>query len=86
MPTAFEEFIDFIVGGTTAESVIAYRPSDAARARVMDLIHRQKIAGLNQDESAELDQCLQLEHLLRMVKARACQRIAEVRAKPAKVE
>jgi hypothetical protein len=76
MPTAFEELIDFIAGGTTPESIVAYRPSEAARTRVMDLIRRQKSEGIPEDETEELNQCLQLENLSRLAKARARQRLA----------
>ena len=76
MPTAYEEFIEFIVSGTTAVSVAAYHPSEAARARVLDLIRRQKTENLGEEKTAELNQCLQLEHLIRMAKARARQRLA----------
>jgi len=76
MPTAYEEFIEFIVNGTTAASVAAYHPSEAARARVLDLIRRKKTEALGAEETAELEQCLQLEHLIRMAKARAHQRLA----------
>lgn len=76
MPTAYEEFIEFIVSGTTPETVVAYRPSEAARERVLDLVHRQKTSGLSAEETAELEQCLQLEHMIRMAKARARQRLA----------
>jgi hypothetical protein len=78
MPTAFEEFIEFIVNGTTAESVVAFHPSEAARERVADLIRRQKSASLTTEETAELNQCLHLEHLIRLAKVRARQRLAGV--------
>jgi hypothetical protein len=75
MQLAYDEFVDFIVGGTTPESVIAYRPSEATRARVFDLINRQKTASLAPEESAELSQYLMIEHLMRLAKARARQRL-----------
>jgi hypothetical protein len=76
MTTAYEEFIDFIAGGTTPESVVAFRPSETARERVTELIRRQKTGGLTQEETAELNQCLQLENLIRLAKARARQRLS----------
>jgi hypothetical protein len=76
MATAYDEFIEFIAGGTTPETVVAFRPSEAARARVSELIQRQKSESLAAEEIAELDQCLQLEHLIRLAKARARQRLA----------
>jgi hypothetical protein len=75
MQLAYNEFVDFIAGGTTPESVIANRPSEATKARVFDLINRQKTASLDPEESAELSQYLMIEHLMRLAKARARQRL-----------
>ena len=70
---AYEEVIDFIAGGNTPEAVVAFRPSEAAHARVRDLLARERADGLNAEEKSELDHYLQLEHLMRLVKARARQ-------------
>lgn len=70
------EFIDFIAAGTTPEQVIAFRPSLGAQKRVEDLITREKEEGLSPDERAELDHFFDLEHILRMAKARAEQILA----------
>jgi len=68
---AHEEIIDFIASGTSPENVIAFRPSPKSRQRVMDLIAREKANGLSPEETAELNDYLQLEHLMRLAKARA---------------
>lgn len=68
---AHEEIIDFIASGTSPENVIAFRPSPKSRQRVMDLIAREKTNGLSPEETAELNDYLQLEHLMRLAKARA---------------
>ncbi|HEX4808066.1 MAG TPA: hypothetical protein VH325_04005 [Bryobacteraceae bacterium] len=65
------EFIDFIAAGTTPEQVIAFRPSAVAQERVAQLITREKEDHLSMDEQAELDYFFQLEHILRVAKARA---------------
>jgi hypothetical protein len=75
MILAYEEFVDFLAGGTTPQGVIDFRPSDATKTRVADLIHRQKSATLSAEETAELSQYLQIEHLMRLAKARARQRL-----------
>jgi len=71
MILAYDEFVDFIAGGSTPQSVIDFRPSEQTRAHVADLIHRQKTASLSPEETAELNQYLQIEHLMRLAKARA---------------
>ncbi len=68
---AYEEIIDFIAAGTSPDGVVAFHPSEEAKARVADLIQREKASSLSPDETAELNHYLQLEHLLRLAKARA---------------
>jgi len=67
----YEEVIDFIAAGTTPQSVIDFRPSDAAQERLEDLLSREKEGLLSAEEKFELDHYLQLEHLMRLAKARA---------------
>lgn len=71
VPTAYDEIIDFIASGTTPDSVIAFHPSAETKARVEDLLYREKTEGLSAEETAELEHFLQLEHLMRLAKARA---------------
>jgi hypothetical protein len=51
--------------------VIAFRPSAAAKARVADLLARNNAGTLSPAEASELDHYCQLEHIMRMAKARA---------------
>jgi hypothetical protein len=67
----YEEIVDFIAAGTKPSDVAGFQPSEESRRRVGDLITREKDAGLSADESAELDHYLQLEHIMRLAKARA---------------
>jgi len=73
----YQEIVEFIAGGTTPSSVAAYRPSKAAKARVEELIRREKSDGLGAEETAELEHSMQLEHLMRLAKARA-RRMTEI--------
>jgi hypothetical protein len=73
---AYEEVIEFIAAGTSPSRVIAFRPSEAVKERVADLIHREKTTGLSPEEKSELDHYMQLEHLMRLAKARAHQYVA----------
>jgi hypothetical protein len=73
---AYEEVVDFIAAGPSPGKVIAFRPSDEARERVADLVHREKTDGLTPEEASELDHYLHLEHLMRLAKARAMQHAA----------
>ena len=71
MERAYEELVDLIAGGTTPGKIIAFRPSEASKNRALDLIQRKKMDSLSVDESSELEHYLQLEHLMRLAKARA---------------
>ncbi len=68
---AYFEFIDFIAAGTTPKKVIQFRPSSQAQERVEELIAKERDELLSDDEKSELDYFLQLEHILRVAKARA---------------
>ncbi len=68
---AYDEIIEFIASGTSPVSVIAFNLSESAKTRVEELIHREKTVGLSTDEKSELDLYMQLEHLMRLAKARA---------------
>jgi hypothetical protein len=72
---AYEEVIDFIAAGSPA-AVVTFRPSENARARVADLLAREKVQALGADEAAELNDYVHLEHLMRLAKARAHQFLA----------
>jgi hypothetical protein len=71
MIRAYDEFVEFIAAGTTPKSVAEFQPSDTAKSRVADLTRREKTSGLTPEECSELDHYLQLEHIMRLAKARA---------------
>jgi len=73
MTKAYEEIIEFIAGGATPDAVVRFRPSTEARQRVEDLLHRQRAGTLTAHEAADLSHCLELEHIMRLAKARARQ-------------
>jgi hypothetical protein len=70
---SYLEIIDFIAAGTTPQAVVDYHPSAEAQQRVAELIAREREGGLSPEEKAELDHFMDLEHILRMAKARAQQ-------------
>ncbi len=71
MTRVYEELIDFLAGGFTPDSLIAYQPSLEAKRRVEDLIRREKNEGLMPDETSELNHYMEVEHILTLAKARA---------------
>jgi len=73
---AYEELIDFIAAGTKPNDVINFEPSQAVKERVAYLIHTEKTSGLTSEEKSELDNYMQLEHIMRLAKARARRYVA----------
>jgi len=69
---ASEEIIDLLA---EAPNVLTFTPSDNARDRVWELIDKEKSGALTEDEKYELDHYAQMEHLMRLVKARAKRRL-----------
>lgn len=67
------EIVDFIAAGTTPEAVMDFHPSREAQQRLAVLIEREKTGSVSPEEKAELDHFMELEHILRMAKARARQ-------------
>ncbi len=74
---AYLEIVDFIGPrghpGATPEAVAHFRPSPEAQQRVAELIEREKECGWPPEEKAELDHFMEVEHILRMAKAKARQ-------------
>jgi hypothetical protein len=71
MTRVYEEIVDFIAAGSTSADVATWSPSDAARERVGELLAGEQNGTLSPDDRAELAHYLELEHLMRLAKARA---------------
>ena len=68
----YEEIVEFIASLSPRE-IVGFKPSEEARERVWDLLERQKTSPLPTEEKAELEHYLEVEHLMRLAKARARQ-------------
>ncbi len=71
----YDEIIEFIAAGTTPQSIIDFKLSDAAKDRLEDLVYRAKTEALTGSDQQELDYFLALEHIMRLAKAKAHQYI-----------
>jgi hypothetical protein len=71
----YQELVHFIAS-LNPRKVLEFKPSEHARQRVLDLIDRRKSDSLCSDEKAELDLCIEIEHLMWLAKARARQLLA----------
>ena len=68
---AYEEIVELIAAGPSVDTVANFQASSQAKARVELLVRKEKTEGLSGEEKLELDDFMQLEHLMRLVKARA---------------
>ena len=71
----YEEIVE-VIAALSPREIIEFKPSDEARERVWGLIERQKQEPLAADDKVELDHYLEVEHLMRLAKARARQLLA----------
>lgn len=70
---SYDEIVDFFAAGTTPEAVVAFRPSKETTGRVAELVARSKDGSISTEEQSELEDYLQIEHILILAKARARQ-------------
>ena len=65
---------------TSAEQVLALRPTPKLARRVRHLLDKNREAGLSTTEHDEMDAYLRVEHLVRLAKGTAALQLKEVRA------
>jgi hypothetical protein len=73
---AYQEIIDFIAS-ENPKQVTGFTPSHAAKQRVLDLIEKEKSQIISEAEKTELEHYMQLEHIMRLAKAKAHQLLNE---------
>ena len=74
---AMIEVAQFLVSVPSPEQIIAFHPSQAATARVYELIEAERDHALSPDERYELDMCTTLEYLMDMIKVEAHRKLAQ---------
>ena len=70
-PHCYHEIVELFASGATPEKILNFRPSPETQERVRELLSRNKDGSLSTEELAELEHFSDLEHFLRLVKARA---------------
>jgi hypothetical protein len=71
MTAVYEQIIDFITAGKTEAQIESWQPSAEVKAKVWQLIEAEKQGSISPDDLAELNHYMELEHIIRMAKARA---------------
>lgn len=72
----YAEFIEFVTSQPTLEAMANYHLSDSSEARLSALLEGNRNGTLTTDEQTELDDYIRLEHLLRMLKYAALEKLA----------
>ena len=77
MIKAYSEIVEFIASGSTSRSVADFCASSETKERVAELIKREKNSTLSDEERVELDHFLEVEHIMRLAKAKARKLVKE---------
>lgn len=70
---SYDEIVDFFAAGTTPEAIVSFRPSNETTRRVAELVEKSNDGSMSTEERSELEDYLQIEHILILAKARARQ-------------
>ena len=65
-----EELADFLAKGPSPQQLLKFRPSRIVQRRAAELLSRLKDDRITDEEKCELDQFVQAELLMRLVKGR----------------
>jgi hypothetical protein len=72
--SVYDELAMFLAS-LSPRKVLAYKASSKAQERVNLLLEKNKIAGLSNDENAEMERFMTVEHIVRLAKAKAMQEL-----------
>jgi len=76
LPLAYQEVIEFLGQGTTAQAMANFRPSPKAQERAKLLLQKNREDSLTTAEMAELDMYVDLENFIALLKIQAYQRLS----------
>lgn len=79
LPHAYDEVVAFFASGPTREAIATFRLSDETVARVRQLLLKKSAGTLTVDEADELDQCVQLDRIVLLIRSQAYQQMQDVR-------
>jgi hypothetical protein len=68
---AYDEFVTFLLSKMSPEEILAYKASPEAQARAEALLEINQTRTMTATESAELEQIIELDLMIGVLKARA---------------
>jgi len=67
----YDEFLDYLIEKATPQEILAFQASPEAQATAQDLIERNNAGTLTPDETRVLNQMLEFERMMSVLKAKA---------------
>ena len=77
MPSTFDKFLDEIVAKMTPAEILAFQLSEEEQDRIDDLLDRNNEGDLNTVEKGELQQIVELERIMALLKAKAAYSLSQ---------
>lgn len=68
--TVFDDLLELLAEGADADRLMQFRLPDETQSRLDDLLDKNREGTLVESEKAELDAFSQLEHVVRLLKAK----------------
>ncbi|WP_375444641.1 hypothetical protein [uncultured Fibrella sp.] len=65
------DLINLIAPGVTPAQIIDFKPSEEAQSQLSELLYKNRTTRLSVEEERELERFKDMEHIIRMAKARA---------------
>lgn len=75
LPPAYNEVIEFLGRGATAQEIADFRLSSTAQNRARSLLDKNKAGALTPAEEAELDSYIELEEFMGLLKIQALRQL-----------
>lgn len=72
--SVYDDLAQFLAS-LSPHRVIAYKATQKAQARVNELLEKNKTVGLSLEENAEMERHMTVEHIVRLAKAKALQKL-----------
>ena len=74
LDTLFDEIVDFLATAPSVEDILAFEPSEMLKQRSHYLLEQNRHEKLTDDERAELDKFIDMNHFVNMLKIRTRQK------------
>ena len=74
---SYERFLNRVVETMTPEEILAFRVSDEEQARSDELLDKNNEGHLTAEERAELEQILQFDEMMTLLKVRAAYKLQQ---------